>query len=311
MAGWRPSGTDRTRGQRAMSFDVIVVGGSYAGMAAALQVARARRTVLVIDAGRPRNRFARTAHGVLGRDGQPPEKIAAEAKAQLLAYPDLTWRDGLARHAVVMKAGFRITMEDGATVMGLRLVLALGVEDVLPDIPGLKERWGKSVFHCPYCEGYELGGGAVGAIAARPISMVQALLLPDWGPTTFFTNGVLAPDAAELARLGARGVTVETTPVAEICGAADVRLADGRTLSFAGLFTAPGTRPASPLAGQLGCVHLEGPFGRYIHTDGTKQTSVPGVFACGDLGQPSGSISIAVGDGAAAGRAAHHSLVLG
>lgn len=293
-----------------MEFDVIIVGGSYAGMAAALQVARARRTVLVVDAGRPRNRFAQHAHGLIGRDGAAPRQIAEEAKAQLLAYPDVTWRDGLARHAVHLKEGFRLTLEDGAMLMGRRLVLALGVEDILPDIPGLKDRWGRSVFHCPYCEGYELGGGAVGAIAARPISLTQALVLPDWGETTFFTNGVLAPDAKELAQLAARGVRVETTPVAEISGVADVRLADGRVLSFSGLFTAPGTRPASPLAGQLGCVHVEGPFGRYIRTDASKETSVAGVFACGDMSRESGNISIAVADGAVAGVAAHHSLVL-
>lgn len=294
-----------------MTCDVIVVGGSYAGMAAALQVARARRKVLVVDAGRPRNRFSPNAHGYLSRDGQSAAAIAADGKAQLLTYPNVIWITGLARHAVRLKDAFRITMEDGTHHHGARLILALGVEDILPEIPGLKERWGKSIFHCPYCEGYELGGGPIGSIAARPASLEQALILPDWGETTFFTNGVLAPSAAERARLSARGVRIVDTPIAAITGEADVRLADGHLLSFSGLFTAPGTRMASPLAGQLGCVHEEGPYGKIIRTNGAKETSVSGVYACGDIIQPSGFISIAVADGLTAGMMAHHSLVLG
>jgi thioredoxin reductase len=294
-----------------MQFDVIVVGGSYAGMAAALQIARARRKVMVVDAGLRRNRFAEESHGFLGQDGRPPGQIAEEAKAQLLAYPNLLWTEGRARGAAQPDNGFEVETENGQALRARRLVLALGVTDTLPDVPGLKERWGKSVFHCPYCHGYELGNGSIGVLATGPVSMHQAVLIPEWGRTTLFTNGAFAPDEEQLAQLAARGVTVERTPVAAVTGHADLRLADGRVIVLAGLFTATGTRPASPLAEELGCALEEGPLGPYVRTDAMKETSVSGVFACGDVARAAGSVSLAVGDGATAGTAVHRSLILG
>lgn len=292
-----------------MVHDVIVVGGSYAGMAAALQVARARRKVLVIDAGVRRNRFATHAHGFLGQDGVDPAAIAAQARSQLLAYPNLSWVDGTVVDAVAAGAEFALTTGDGRAFAARRLVLALGVTDVLPGVPGLAERWGRFVFHCPYCHGYELDGGPIGVLATGPASMHQALLLPDWGPTTLLLDGTFAPDAAQRAELDARNVTVEATRVARISGDADVELTDGRVLRFAGVFTAPRTGPASDLAAQIGCAVDDGPFGPFLRTGPRKETTVRGVFACGDVARPAGSVSIAVGDGAMAGAAAHQSLI--
>jgi thioredoxin reductase len=294
-----------------MQYDVIVVGGSYAGMAAALQIARARRKVMVVDAGLRRNRFAEESHGFLGQDGRPPGQIAEEAKAQLLAYPNVVWTEGRARGVANAENGFEIEMENGHIHSAQRVVLALGVADTLPDVPGLQERWGKSVFHCPYCHGYELGNGSIGVLATGPASMHQAMLIPEWGRTTFFTNDAFAPDEEQLAQLAARGVTVERTPVAAVTGHADLRLADGRIIALAGLFTATSTRPASPLAEELGCALEQGPLGPYVRTDPMKETSVSGVFACGDLARGAGSVSLAVGDGALAGSAVHRSLVFG
>ncbi|MFC7398063.1 NAD(P)/FAD-dependent oxidoreductase [Chelatococcus sp. GCM10030263] len=294
-----------------MQFDVIVVGGSYAGMAAALQIARARRKVMVVDAGLRRNRFAEEAHGFLGQDGRPPGQIAEEAKTQLLAYPNVVWTEGRAHGAANADDGFEVETGDGRAHGARRLVLALGVTDTLPDVPGLKERWGKSVFHCPYCHGYELGNGSIGVLATGPVSMHQALLIPEWGRTTLFINDAFLPDEEQLAQLAARGVTVERTPVAAVTGHADLRLTDGRVIALAGLFTATGTRPASPLAEALGCALDDGPLGPYIRTDPMKQTSVPGVFACGDVARAAGSVSLAVGDGALAGAAVHRSLIFG
>lgn len=292
-----------------MTRDAIVIGGSYAGLAAALQLARGRRDVLVIDAGRRRNRFAAASHGFLGQDGRPPGAIVDDARAQLRAYPNVAWHDGTVRHAVRGAAAFAVETLDGARHEARRLVLALGMEDVLPDVPGLAERWGRHVFHCPYCHGYELDGGPIGVLATGPHSLHHALLLPDWGPTTFLPNGALALDAEQRGRLAARGVTVDETPVAAIEGAADVRLADGRVLRFAGVFTASRVRPASPLAEELGCAMEEGPLGRFVKVDERKETSVPGVFACGDVARAAGNVSLAVGDGAMAGAGTHQSLI--
>lgn len=294
-----------------MTHDVVIVGGSYAGLSAALQLARARKDVLVVDAGRRRNRFTAHAHGFLGHDGWEPGAIAVKAREQLLAYPTVRWMEDEATGGAATADAFTVTLAGGGTVAARRIVLAPGVEDVLPDVPGLAERWGKGVYNCPYCDGYERGGGPLGVLAVGPVSMHQALLVPDWGPTTLFLNGAFEPTGEERAALVARGVTVEPVPVAHLAGAASVVLADGRTVELAGLFTAGRTRPNGTLAHELGCALEDGPTGPFVATDMMKQTSVQGVFACGDAARPAGSVALAVGDGAMAGAAAHRSLLMG
>ncbi|MDH5835228.1 NAD(P)/FAD-dependent oxidoreductase [Luteimonas kalidii] len=292
-----------------MIHDAIVVGGSYAGMAAALQLLRARRRVLVIDAGQRRNRAAVTSHGFLGHDGSDPAEIARTARAQLARYPTLRWADDTAVSASGERDAFTVVARSGGAHRGRRLLLAIGVSDTLPALPGLAERWGRSVFHCPYCHGYELDRGAIGVLAAGPMSLHQAMLLPDWGSVTLLANGLLEPDAATREALAQRGVAIEATPVARIEGQADVVLADGRVLPFAGLFVASRNAPAGVLAQRLGCELVDTPMGSQIRTDEAKRTTVPGVYACGDAARAPHSVSLAVGDGAWAGAQVHQSLV--
>ncbi|SDU93474.1 NAD(P)/FAD-dependent oxidoreductase [Pseudomonas mucidolens] len=295
-----------------MVYDAIIVGGSYAGLSAGLQLARARRQVLVIDAGLRRNRFAATSHGFLGQDGEAPGVIAAEGRAQLMAYPTVRWVKDSAVQAQSEQAGFSIRTLHSGAFNARRLILATGVVDDLPDVEGLAERWGRSVFHCPYCHGYELDQGRIGVLATSALSMHHALMLPDWGTTTLFTNGVFVPDAEQQAQLERRGVTVESAAVRQIAGErADVALEDGRVVPLDGLFTMPRTRMASPLAEQLGCEFNEGPMGLFIQTGETRQTTVPGVFACGDAAIAAGSVALAVGEGVRAGVGAHQSLIMG
>lgn len=289
--------------------DVIVIGGSFAGMAAALQLARARRKVLVIDAGQRRNRFASRSHGFLGQDGMDPAQIWAQARDQLLAYPDLHWVKGTVASLSGRKDEFRVATDPGETHEGRRILLATGVSDQLPEIPGLAERWGRTVFHCPYCHGFELDQGRIGVIATGALSAHQAELLPDWGKVTFFVNDALTLSLDQRANLHARGVVVEDTPLARLSGGADVELVDGRVLRFSGLFTATRTEPAGPLAGLIGCEMIETPMGRQIRTDEAKETSHPGIFACGDVARAPHSVSLAVADGAWAGAQLHRSLV--
>lgn len=292
-----------------MQHDVIVIGGSYAGMAAALQLLRARRRVLVIDAGQRRNRSADHSHGFLGQDGADPAEIAATARRQLEAYPTLTWIDGRAETATGQKDDFIVTAQDGAQHCGRRVLFATGVSDTLPAIDGLQDRWGVSVFLCPYCHGYELDRGRIAVIATGPMSLHQAQLLPEWGEVTLFTNEAVTLDDAARSDLEARGVTIEHTLIARIAGQADVVLSDGRRLPFAGIFTASRNAPATPVAQSLGCALSETPFGTQIKTDDAKQTSVPGAFACGDAARLPHSLSLAVADGAWAGASLHRSLV--
>jgi thioredoxin reductase len=296
-----------------MTYDAIIVGGSFAGLTAALQLGRARRRVLVLDAGRPRNRFAAHAHGVLAQDGRPGADILATAAQQLQAYSTVSLQQATVSSAEPGGAGFRVQTEAGARFEGRRLLLATGVADVLPELPGLRERWGRSVLHCPYCHGYEIGGGAIGVLAAGPMSVHQASLVADWGEVTLFTQGLVELDEEARALLARRRVTVEASPVLALEGAAPAldgaRLQDGRLVALRALFVGMGVRITSPLAGQLGCALDDTPLGPVLRTDARKLTSVPGVYAAGDLARAPHSISFACADGAAAGMGLHQNLV--
>jgi len=294
-------------------YDAIIVGGSFAGLSAGLQLARARRSILVIDEGQRRNRFSSHSHGFLGQDGREPAAIVAEARAQLLAYPTVTWRDARVSCAMVAQDGFGVADSSGGEHQAKRLLLATGVRDELPAIPGLRERWGKSVLHCPYCDGYELGGGKLGVLASGSFSALKAALVADWGEVTLFLNGEAEPDAEASALLDRRGVTVERAPVVAAEGdgtaMAGLRLADGRLAPVKALFVAAGICPASPLAEELGCAFDEGPFGPLLRVNGMKQTSVTGVYAAGDAATARHSVALAVADGVLAGNGLHMSLL--
>lgn len=292
-----------------MKFDVIIIGGSYAGLSAALQLGRARKNVLVVDAGKRRNRFASHSHGFLGQDGKAPGEIVAEARRQIERYQTIEWAEGRVTDAEGSFGDFAVEIDGHRRESATRLILAMGVTDELPHIAGLKERWGSSVFHCPYCHGYELDQGKIGVIAASPMAIHHALMLPDWGETTFFTNGIFVPDRDQDALLSARGVRVEKDRIAEIAGHADVVLSEGRSIALAGLFTQSKLRITSDWIGKLGCSVEEGAMGSSIVIDAMKQTTARGVFACGDVARPAGTVALAVGDGAMAGAAAHRSIL--
>lgn len=292
-----------------MIYDVIVIGGSYAGMAASLQLLRARRSVLVIDAGQRRNRFAGASHGFLGQDGTDAAAIALQARQQLEVYPTLTWIDSEAVSLTGARDRFVVATLNGQKHQGRRILFAIGVADGLPEIPGLADRWGRSIFHCPYCHGYELDQGHIGVIGTGPSSAHQAEILTEWGTITLLTNDALTLEPTTRQALERRGVTIAGAPIAEVSGAADVRLTDGRVLSFAGLFIASHVTPASALPAQAGCRIVEGPMGEMIGVNAEKQTSVPGIYACGDVAMMPHSVSLAVGDGAMTGTQLHRSLV--
>jgi thioredoxin reductase len=174
-----------------MTYDAIVIGGSYAGLSAATMLARGRRSVLVLDSGLRRNRFAAHSHGVLAQDGRPGSEIVAAASAQLAEYPTVRQIQALAASVDRSGGGFLVRTRDSLRFSGRKILLATGVTDLLPAVPGLAERWGRSVFHCPYCHGYEIGGGPIGVLwtGARP-----SLRLRPW-PT-----GATSPSSWRRAR---------------------------------------------------------------------------------------------------------------
>ena len=298
-----------------MQHDVIIVGGSFAGLSAALQLARARRHILVVDSGQPRNRFASLSHGFFGQDGKPPSAILANARAQLLTYPTVQFAEAVATHAGRTNHEFSVELDGGETHEALRLILATGITDDLSALPGLQERWGTSALHCFYCHGYEVAGRRLGILATSERSFQTAMLLPDWSEdTTLFTNGQLTLNGEQRAALDKRGVVVETEPVDVLLGPppalSALRLRDGRTVALDAIFTTPRTRMASPLAEQLGCKFEDGPSGPFISTADDKQTTVNGVYAAGDAARPGHNASWAAADGVTAGISAHQSLTL-
>lgn len=278
-----------------------------------MQLARARSRVFVIDAGLPRNRFAKTSHGFLGQDGKTPREIIELGRKQLQAYPTVSFMNGEALSASVIEGGFRVETSKKQQLTASRLIIATGVKDELPALVGLKERWGVSVLHCPYCHGYEVADRQLGIFGVGEMSIHQAAIVADWGPVTLFTQGIVDPGPEQLVMLKARGVRIESSPIVELLGRAPeieaVRTQDGRIVPLGALFVMPSTRFVSDLATALGCELEDGPMGPYLKTDEQKQTTVPGVFAAGDVSAPFPNATFASAAGVLAGGSAHQSLI--
>lgn len=296
-----------------MEHDAIVIGGSYAGLSAAIHIARARRSVCIIDAGSPRNRFAHASHGFFGQDGADPYAMIAEAREEVARYPTVRIIASNATDARAVAGGFEVLLSTGEVMTAAKLVLAFGISDLLPDVPGLAERWGRSVLHCPYCHGFEHSGGKLGVLWITPMSVHQAALIADWGPTTLYLNGNALPEEAARALLDRRGVAIEPAPVRALHGGdgsmSSLLLDDGRTAAIDALFLAPRSRLNSPIADQLGCALDDGPFGKIVRTDAAKLTTVPGVYAAGDIARAPHNASWAAADGVTAGISLHQSLI--
>jgi thioredoxin reductase len=297
-----------------MQHDAVIIGGAFAGLAAATYLARARRRVCVIDARQPRNRFADASHGFLGSDGSNPLTILATARDQLAAYPTVTMIEAEATEARAVGDGFAVSLSTGEEIAARKAILAFGLRDMLEPIPGLQERWGKTVLHCPYCHGFEFADRPLGVLFRTPMSAHQACLITEWGPTTLFLNGAdLDPESAE--RLAKYGVTVEPGRLKRLVGEGStlsaVEFEDGRERPVEALYVAPQSCLASPIAEQLGAAIDDGPMGPVIRTDADKMTTVSGLYAAGDIARAPHTVSWAVADGVTAGTAAHRALVFG
>jgi thioredoxin reductase len=259
-----------------------------------------------------RNRFAATSHGVLAQDGRPGAEIAAEASAQLARYPDV--RQVSAQVASIEGADgcFTVRTGDGAAYSCRKILLATGVVDSLPEVPGLAERWGRSVFHCPYCHGYEIGGGDIGVLYTAPTSVSQAVTLADWGKITLFAGGSSNVDVEQRSVLRRRGVSVVDGPVIALEGPLDgpvkVCFGDGSHRIARGIFLAS-EQAVSPLARALGLTLEQTPHGTLIATGDDKQTSVPGIYAAGDTARLPSNVTLASADGVLAGAAMHQALI--
>ena len=300
-------------GELIMNADVIIVGGSFAGLSAAMQLVRGRRNVVVIDANSPRNRFAKESHGVFCLDGKTPAEIRLTALSQLRSYPTFQLIEDTVSEVNQTEDGFSVLLRNGQSYHSRKLILTTGITDLLPDIPGVKEHWGKSVIHCPYCHGYELQDRALGVLATSELSFHQAAMIPDWGTTTLFTQGQFKPEGEMRDYLLNRGVTIEDTVVTHVLGDGEdihhVVLADGRKTPIKGLYVGPKIIVASPLISKLNLETIETPMGTIVKVNDFKESSMKGVFVAGDLSNPMQSGTFAVASGTMAGIAAHRSLI--
>jgi len=295
--------------------DVIIIGGSFAGLAAALQLGRARRKIIVLDTNRQRNRFAGRSHGVLGHDHKPPQDILTEARQQLARYPTITLVNARAESVSGTIDDFCVVTDDNESLRARRLILSYGVADQMPDIPGFADSWGTSIIPCPYCDGFEVAGQHWGLVWSGPQSHNQVRLFHDWTDRlTVFGNGHdITPDIR--ADLAARRVPLVDGRITEIephgSHSATIRIETGSDVSVDILFAHPRTRPSASLHDALGLATVNTPTGIALKTDERRETSTPGIYAAGDLANPAmASVTTAISHGAIAGISAQQSMLV-
>lgn len=302
------------------TWDAIVIGGSAAGLSAAQALGRSLRRTLVIDAGRPRNRFAEHMHNVLGHDGTPPEELVARGREEAWRY-GVEFREGsvrAVRDADESRTGtprsVLVELESGETFEARALVVATGLGDVLPAIPGLAEHWGSGVLHCPYCHGWEVRGQRLAVLTASPLGLHQAKLLRQWSDDlVVFSAGLGGIDAETERALTARGIVIEPDPVVEIAGdgsrVVSVSTETGREYAVDAVFTTSETVPHDAFLAELGLERAETPAGSFIAVDAMGRTSHPRIWSVGNVVNPSASVPMVMGAGAFAGAAVNMTLV--
>jgi thioredoxin reductase len=288
-------------------YDVVIVGGGAAGLSAALVLGRARRRVVVVDAGEPRNAPASHMQGFLSRDGMPPADLLALGRAEVAGYGVELLGDRVAR----VEPGFVVRLAGGDALTARRILVASGAGDQLPDIPGVRERWGRDLLHCPYCHGWEVRDRPLGVLGTGPGSVDHALLLRQWSDDVVLFAHTYPLTAGERAALDARGVAVVGGLVAGLSVEDDrlsaVLLADGRAIPRAAVFIRPALHAHDDaLIDSLGC---EVDDGGLIRADATGRTSVPGVWAAGNASNPRAQVITAAGEGSAAAISINTDLV--
>lgn len=289
------------------SFDVVIVGGGAAGLSAALVLGRARRRVAVVDAGTPRNAPAAQMHGFLSRDGMPPGDLLRAARAEVVAYGVELVDDRVAE----IDEGFTLRLDGGRILKARRLLLATGAVDVLPDIPGARERWGRDFLHCPYCHGWEVRDQPIGVLGTIPGSVDHAQLLRQWSDDVVFFAHTYPVTPEERVGLDARGIPVVDGVVSGLSVVDDrltaVELADGRAVPRAAVFIRPALHVRRD--GLIGSLGVELDEGGFVRVDPTGRTSVAGVWAAGNATNPRAQVITAAGEGSAAAIALNADLV--
>lgn len=265
-------------------FDVMIIGGSYAGLSAAMALGRSLRHVLIIDSGKPCNRQTPHSHNFITQDGEKPAAIAEKAKAQVLQYKTVQFVTDVAVSGKRSEKGFEVATQSGQTYRAKKLVFATGISDQLPHIKGFAECWGISVVHCPYCHGYELRNHNTGIMATGERGFHLASLVKNLTQqVTLLTSGKADFTAAQLDKFNQHGIKIIDTPVSEIVHhdglVKQVVFTTGESMGFDALYAAVPFTQHSDIPAALGCEITEQ---GYIKVDAMQQTTVNGVYACGD-----------------------------
>jgi thioredoxin reductase len=297
------------------TYDVLIVGGGAAGLSAALVLARAQRSVVVVDAGHPRNAPAAHMHGFLGSDGLPPSELLAAGRREAIGYGATIVTasvSGVRPTGTAVEAGqsFEADLDQGGVVRARRILVTTGLQDELPAIPGLRERWGRDVLHCPYCHGHEVRDEPVGVIGGSDETIAHAQLVRQWASDViYFAHGSVVT-AEHRERLEARDVSIIDEPVDRIVVENDrlagVRLATGETVARSAVFVRPRLVPSSTLLQTLGCT---ADAAGWVAVDATGHTSRPGVWAAGNAVNPRAQVITAAGEGSSAAIAINNDLV--
>jgi len=293
--------------------DAVVIGGGAAGLNGALMLARSRREVVVIDSGTPRNAPAEGVHGLLGLEGTPPAELLARGRAEVRHYGGRVVAGEVASAAPAEPSAegdprFTVTLADGRTVLARRLLVATGLRDVLPDVPGLAGHWGHGVVHCPYCHGWEVRDEPIGILATGPASVHHALLFRQLTDDLVYFTRDTELDAETRERFAARGILVVDGPVGQVVTAEDggiegVRLADGRLVARRVLAVATSLQARTSGLADLGLPmeDLPGGIGRRFVTGTAGTTDIPGVWVAGNATDPMAQVGASAAAGALAG----------
>lgn len=289
------------------SYDVVIVGGGAAGLSTALVLGRARRRIVVIDAGSPRNAPAAHMQGYLSRDGLPPSELLAIGRSEVKGYGV----DLIDDVVVGIDPGFTVHLGDGRSLAARRILVATGVVDGIPDIPGVSERWGRDLLHCPYCHGYEVHDQPLGVIGPNPGSIQHAQIVRQWSDDVIYFAQTQEPSASESTELAARGIRVVHGAIERLVIEDDqltgVQLATGETVPRWAVFVRPVIAPDPDyLLATLGCDLDETGF---AVVDRAGRTSVPGVWGAGNAIDPRAQVITAAGAGSAAAIDINNDLV--
>lgn len=302
-----------TCGKRSLVFvnnyEVIIVGGGAAGLSAALVLARARRSVAVLDAGQPRNAPAAHMHGYLSRDGLPPQALLELGRGEITGYGGEVL-SGTVTDLYRTDHGFRVELAHAAPMTARRVLVTTGLRDEMPDVPGLRERWGVDVLHCPYCHGYEVRDQPLGVLGGTPQAVEHALLIRQWSEDVVYFPHTDTLDGVDQQRLAARGVRVVPGPVARVLvqdgRLTGLQLANGEKVARSAVFVRPRMITNDQLAIRLGAAVT--PSGA-VSIDATGLTSIPGLWIAGNAVNPRAQVITAAGEGSAAGIAINNDLV--